>query len=110
MSTEDFYDFKSAAETFLNTTTLQISKAYHLKFDIEEPFVIRMKETHSFTENWKVVNLLKRGKTLNDISAYSLPKLNCKSKITEEKKKDLLAMIPYLRNEDHRKYYENILN
>jgi hypothetical protein len=109
MEKEDFLDFKEAANEFIITKNLKISQGHCVKIDSEDPAIVKIKETHSPLESWKPINILKRNKTINQLQNFVIPRLHCVSKISEEKKKDLLGMLPYLHNEEHKLFYQTLL-
>ncbi|KAJ8970306.1 hypothetical protein NQ314_001299 [Rhamnusium bicolor] len=110
MEIHGFWDIKSLAEEFLNTTKVNITKSVCIRIEKECPFKIKMKQTYSDVENWQIYNVLKKGKTLNDLKKAELLKLAPENKINDVKKKSLLSMIPYLKDEAHKSYYRKLLN
>lgn len=67
MEKEDFYDFKRACDTYLNTQKVNISKIQWTRIEKENPGKIRVRETLNEMEEWKVVNVLKKGITLDGL-------------------------------------------
>ncbi|KAJ8948619.1 hypothetical protein NQ314_008382 [Rhamnusium bicolor] len=110
MEIHGFWDIKSLAEEFLNTTKVNITKSVCIRIEKECPFKIKIKQTYSDVENWQIYNVLKKGKTLNDFKKAELLKLAPENKINDVKKKSLLSMIPYLKDEAHKSYYRKLLN
>lgn len=50
MEKEDFYDFRQAAKTFLNTKNLEISKVVWIKVSKDNPGVVSTKKSFSEIE------------------------------------------------------------
>lgn len=110
MSVNGFWDIKEAADTFLNTKALNISKAVLIKIDHRNPTVLHIKETFSELEAWKKINVLKKGKTTDDLKSAEIKLLPPENKITANKRKSLSSMIPYLENPEHKIFYRKLLN
>lgn len=110
MSVNGFWNIQEAADTYLNTKKLNISKAIRIKVDCNNPTILQMKETFSDIEAWKPVNILKNGKTLEDLKSAKLSLLPPENKISVNKKKSLTSMIPYLENPEHKAFYRELLN
>ncbi|KAJ8926761.1 hypothetical protein NQ314_020879 [Rhamnusium bicolor] len=72
MSVNGFWDIKEAADKFLNTKNLNISKAVRIKVDCKNPTVLLIKESFSDVEAWKQVNILKQGKTIGDLKSAKI--------------------------------------
>ncbi|KAJ8969756.1 hypothetical protein NQ314_001593 [Rhamnusium bicolor] len=87
MQKEDFLDFKEASNIYLSTQKLNISKAQWIRIDQENPGKVRIREILNDMEEWKVVNVLKRGVSLDHLKTINLPLLTTKSQISEEKNK-----------------------
>lgn len=64
-----------------------------------------MKESFSNVEVCKKITILKKEKSVNDICCAHFEAVLSEHSITEEKKKDLRAMIPYLHHEEYRAFY-----
>lgn len=109
MNPEDFFDFRAASEKVINTSKLQISKAQWINITRENPGVIKIRETLNEMEPWKTMNVMKKNVTSRTITEMSLPILNCKNSISDEKKRNLQEMIPYL-TEENKQFYENLVN
>lgn len=107
MQRNDFFDIAKEADKFLNTTKMEISKASWIRFMIEDSnkLVVKCKQTFSELETWKITPVLRKGTTFMDLVALDkLTPLTAPTKITAEKKKDLLAMLEYLDPKYHQFY------
>jgi len=82
----NFYDFKKAADMYLNTGKLQISKLSWLKITKDKPGVVQTKTTFNGLEAWSACKVFKKGVKVNTIKEMDLPYLVCKNKISVEKK------------------------
>lgn len=91
MQTEDFYDFKKAAEISLITKDLQISKLKWIivKKDLLTFGHIQTRETLNDLEAVKSTKVFKKNISQETIKNMTLPQLECKSKISTEKKRKL---------------------
>lgn len=65
-------------------------------------------KTFNDIEEWKVCNVLKKGKTLNDIRNFNIPQLECKNNISAEKLKNLEDMLDYIPLK-HLNFYEDLI-
>lgn len=108
MQPEDFIDFKAAADSTLNTTKLQISKAAWIQISAAHPGSVTIKETLNEMEPWKSVNVFKKNVKLQNIKNMSLPQLDCVNRITAEKKTNIQAIIPFMK-EKNREFYRKLL-
>lgn len=108
MCNEDFLDLKTAADKFLNTTKLNISKASWIKITKNKPTTVYIRKTFNDMEEWTEVDVLKKGKK-KDFSNISLSKLECKSTISEDKKENLKTMISFLEDENHKQFYQTLI-
>lgn len=104
----DFKDFQQMADNFLNTTKLNISKVCWIKISKENPLIVHTKQSFNDLDTWVSCNILKRGKTLNEIKTRPLSQLSCKSRISKEKAKNLEDMLEYIPLK-HLQFYENII-
>lgn len=109
MQKEDFFDFKQASNLYLSTQKLNISKAQWIRISHENPGKVLIRETFNEMEEWKAVNVLKRGVTLNTLKNVSLPLLASESHISEEKKQNLREMIDYLPDPEHKRFFQELL-
>lgn len=107
---ERFFNTQSSADTIINLKNVNISKVVHLKLDKNNPGVLFSKESFSEVAPWKKTNILKKGKRPSDLNNIELLALPNENKITENKKKHLLSMIPYLENAEHQLFYKKLLN
>jgi len=103
---DDFIDFKQAADLYINTTKLNISKCSWIK--IEKNGVVKTKTTLNELETWNTCKVLKKGITTQKIKDSILPTLPCHNSISAEKKRDLQQMLPYLK-EENRAFYEELI-
>ncbi|KAL4152779.1 hypothetical protein QTP88_000612 [Uroleucon formosanum] len=105
----NFYDFKKAADMYLNTGKLQISKCSWLKITKDKPGVVQTKTTFNELEAWSACKVIKKGVTVNTIKEMDLPSLVCENKnISVEKKKDLQQMLPFLK-EENKEFFEKLI-
>lgn len=104
----DFFDFKRAADTFINTTKVNISKMAWIKITSNKPGKIMVKKTFNELEQWTEINVFKKGVTKKKVSEAALPILLCKSHITEDKKADLKTIIEFLVKPEDKLFYESI--
>jgi hypothetical protein len=93
----NFYDFKKAANMYLNTGKLQISKCSWLKITKKKPGVVQTKATFSELESWSACKVLKKGVNVNTIKEMDLPYLVCENKISVEKKKIVSKCYHFLK-------------
>lgn len=107
MQPEDFFDFKTGSRACLNTKKLEISKVQWLCLSKDRPEKVLTKAAFSELEEFHEVNVFKKGVTMDTIvsSLKPLPPVNG---LSEDKKKDLKSMIPYLKSEN-REFFEDIL-
>lgn len=108
MDEDNFFNFKEAANQFLVTTKLNISKAQWIRVTSDRPGVVQIKQTFSEVEHWRDHYIFRKGVTAEDIATAPLPVLQCSSKLSEEKKKDLKHMIPFLPSLEHKRFYEDL--
>jgi hypothetical protein len=104
----NFYDFKKAADMYLKTEKLQISKCSWLKITKDKPGMVQTKATFSELESWSSCKVLKKGVKVNTIKEMDLPSLVCENKISVEKKKDLQQMLPFLK-EENKNFLEQLI-
>lgn len=106
MTETDFIDFQKCADTFLVTTNLHIKKCVSIQVDASQPGFVFVRETFSELEECRKVRILKKGVTINDIKNCEIFGISKHSVISEEKKKDLRAMMPYIPPVHHQFYYD----
>lgn len=109
MVENDFKDLQKFADSFINTSNLQISKASWIRITSDNPGQVKIKKTFSETEDWAVCNVLKKGKRIQDICSHQIPPLECKNRITAAKLKDLRAMQDYIPLK-HYHFYEDLID
>lgn len=88
MESSDFFDVKNIADTLLTLNKCNISKCTMLKVSQSHPSQIAIKTTYSELEVWKVMNVLKRGKSVVDIQQAELH-LKDQPRLSGEKKRPL---------------------
>ncbi len=97
MKKNDFRDFRFAAEKYLNTTKLQISRLSQIRVTKQSALtgILYTKDTFSELINWVPEKVFKKNVSADKIKAA--PLLQQKIVIDKDKRKDLLAMIDYLQ-------------
>jgi len=70
---DDLIDFKQAADLFINTTKLNISKCSWIK--IEKNGVVKTRTTFNVFETWNTCKVLKKGITTQKMKNSILPTL-----------------------------------
>lgn len=104
---DDLIDFKQAADLYINTTKLNISKCSWIK--IEKNGVVKTRTTFNELEKWNTCKVFKKGITSQKIKdSIFLPTLPCHNGLSAEKKKDLQQMLPYLKIEK-RAFFEELI-
>jgi len=76
---DDFIDFKQAADSYINTTKLNISKCSWIKIEKDAFGVVKTRTMFNELEPWNTCNVLKKGLTTNTIKDSVLPTLPCKN-------------------------------
>lgn len=104
-----FWDLKLAADEYINTTKLNISKATVITIETTNPTLVKMKTAYSDVQEGILVNVLKRGKTLAGLRQANIIKRAPESKVSENKRASLRSMIPYLQNPEHKHFYKQLL-
>lgn len=108
MTEEDFHDIGTVADNFISTTKMNISKASWIQLNSEKPTTVKIRKTFNEMEAWTSIQVLKKGKKSQNISDWqSLTPLSQSNRISNEKKKDLLAMREYL-DVEYRDFYTNL--
>src|SRR5258705_6370941 len=107
MKQEDFFDFKTAADATINAAKLQISKAQWICITRDEPGIVKVKNTLNEAEGWVATQVFKKGVTMENLPTRLRP-LNCVSRVSDAKKKDLRQMIPFLKNAN-KQFYEDLV-
>ena len=103
------WDLKRAADEYINTTKLNISKAAVIKIEVANPTLIKINTSFSDLQEGEHVNVLRKGKTLDGLKQANILKLSPESKVSENKKISLRGMIPYLQNPEHQRFYKQLL-
>lgn len=96
---DKFFNFDAASRTFINTKALGISKVTCLRITKDEPGYVSYKKSYSELEEWSKCYVFQGGVTVEDIKDMQLLKLDGNLPISEAKKKDLLSMIDFLKEE-----------
>uniref|UniRef100_A0A1B6KHW1 DUF7869 domain-containing protein n=1 Tax=Graphocephala atropunctata TaxID=36148 RepID=A0A1B6KHW1_9HEMI len=109
LSEADFFDFKKAADSFINTAKVNISKMSWIRTTSNKPGKIMVKKTFSDLEQWTEINVFKKGVTRKQVLEAPLPLLLCKSRITEDKKTDLKTMLDFLVKPEHKMFFEELI-
>ncbi|KAJ8928864.1 hypothetical protein NQ314_018511 [Rhamnusium bicolor] len=65
MQRNDFKDFQSIADEYLNTTKLQISQVVWIKIEQGQETSIKTKKTFADLEQWTTCNVLKKRKKVD---------------------------------------------
>lgn len=108
MQKEDFFDFKSAAEATVQTTSLKISKAHWVRISKDNPGKVGIRETLNDVEEWKVTNVFKKNINVHNVKTMELQTLDCTSRISEEKKANLRSTLPYIK-EENKSFFQDLL-
>lgn len=108
MCQKKFFDIQAAADKMLNLKPVNISKVVRLKIDSQQPGLLFSSESFSDVSPWKATMILKKGKTIGDIRNMEINQLPDVNKVSENKKKHLISMIPYLQNLNHKEFYANL--
>nr|CAD7579062.1 unnamed protein product [Timema californicum] len=114
MNTDDFIGFKGLAKDYLNTKDLAISKISHFHISHKNPSTVKVASVLGLEGDvmvtWKKVDVLKKNANLDNVpDIHDLPKIHFKSKISREKKNDLLGMIDYIEKEEDKDLYRALL-
>ncbi|KAG5875771.1 hypothetical protein JTB14_022480 [Gonioctena quinquepunctata] len=104
-----FWDIKGPADLLLNTKKLKISKAVIIRIEKDNPINVKTKTAFSEIQ-YTETNILKKGKTMSDLMKVELLGLPPANKISENKKKSLRSMLPYLSNPLHKDFYKELLD
>lgn len=107
MEEADFKHLHKAADTYVNTTKLNISQSSWIKITKKEPARVLMRKSFSDISPWICTNILRTGRLQADLASMDFQPLECKNRISNEKKTDLQRMVPYLPTE-HRELYLNL--
>lgn len=109
MDIEHFFDFAALADTFLNTSKLSISKASQVKVTKDDLSSVEIKVSFSDLLPWKKHPIFKKRQIPSHLpSGLLFPRLTFVKGISEEKKKDLLAMCDFLKKQEHKDFYRNL--
>ncbi|KAJ4429539.1 hypothetical protein ANN_21708 [Periplaneta americana] len=86
MEKNDFKDLHKAADNYVNTAKLNISQVSWIKIVKEHPTHVHVKTSFSDIVPWRTYNIIKKGQRPENLSTMELPPLECKSRLTVEKK------------------------
>lgn len=103
-----FFDFQTASSKCIDTSKLGISKASWLRVTKEEPGVVLHKKTFNSLLGWEKCRVLKKGVTIQNIQSAELLALVGVKQISENKKKDLHAMLEFI-DEKNKAFFTSIL-
>ncbi|KAJ8967796.1 hypothetical protein NQ317_012692 [Molorchus minor] len=109
MDSEDFFDFKSVADRTLDTSKVQISKVRWIRITTDNPGIVSTKETFNEVEVWKPIRVFKKNINVQRIKNMNLPQLNCENHLTADKKKNIEAIIPSLK-EENKRFFQTLLS
>ncbi|KAJ8875742.1 hypothetical protein PR048_023641 [Dryococelus australis] len=99
MITDDFIDFALLASQYMNTQNQGISETTHITTHCKD---------HKHP-SWIKTNRLKKHVSLDSLPVVEeLPRVNFTCSISKEKRKDFLAMLPYLKEKNHQ-FYKGLL-
>ncbi|KAF6209332.1 hypothetical protein GE061_015079 [Apolygus lucorum] len=106
-----FFDFGKLASNCLNTTKLKISTSAWLRITEEslKDGSVLMKTNFASSLNWTTVKVFKSSVTIEHFKDQTLTALGRVNHVTAEKKKDLLSMVPYLKEEKHKEFHQKLL-
>lgn len=107
MDEDDFFDFKESSTNCLNTKKLEISKVKWLKVTKADPGVVYVKKSWTDIEPWVKIKVFKKGVDEEQV-LQNLQKLKTKNRLSQEKKADIVKMIPYLK-EENKDFYGNLV-
>nr|CAD7452986.1 unnamed protein product [Timema tahoe] len=104
----------SLAKDYLNTKDLTMSKISHFRISHKNPSTVKVASVLGLEGDvmvaWKKVDVLKKNANLDNVpDIHDLPKIHFKSKISREKKNDILGMIDYIEKEEDKDFYRALL-
>ena len=105
MSGSNFLNIQSVADKIITTKQLNISKAVSISYDASDLTCVLVKDSYSEIEIGHKLKVLKKGKNIKDLRSAMFEVSSSLQSLSDEKKKDLRAMIPYLANKEHKEYY-----
>ncbi|GLV40066.1 hypothetical protein CBL_02951 [Carabus blaptoides fortunei] len=85
MAKQDFKDIQKAADAFINTSKLQITKLTCTKVTKHNPTKLKVKKSFNEFEEWEEMQVLKKGKNKNEQAAVMLNVMDTINRITKEK-------------------------
>ncbi|GBN29147.1 hypothetical protein AVEN_275059-1 [Araneus ventricosus] len=109
MENEDFFDFAAIADGYISTTKLGISKLSQIRVSRSNPNEISHKKDFSHLLPFSTHKVFKKNKIHSKVpSLLKFPRLPTKNGISVEKKKDLLNLCDYLKEQKHRDFYRDL--
>lgn len=104
-----FFNIQAAADSVLNTRSIQISKIVHMKVDSMYPGMLLCKDSFNEMLDFQKVPILKKGKTFQDLKNVTIEEIPHQNHVSANKKKHLESMINYMEKEEHREFYRKLL-
>jgi hypothetical protein len=104
MLPSNFLNIQMVADEIICAKSLNISKIVSIMYDSTDLSRVGVKESFGNVEVCKMIRILK-GNSMNDIRTAQFEAGTSEHSITEEKKWDLRAMIPYLAQEQYTAFY-----
>lgn len=108
VDTLEFMDWKSLALETLSMTKFKISQVSEIHISGQRFGYLGAKLGHAGTTPWVYTNVLKPGVTKAFFETYNVVPVNNNKDLTSEKKTDIMAMMPFLR-QTAREFYKNVL-
>lgn len=103
-----FIGFDSAVASMIGAEKLKITKYSWLRVDRDQPGIIQDKENFNDLTDFEMINVFKRGVTLEKIARMELNSLPAEVPLNDTKKKDLRSMIDFI-HPCNRDFYENMI-
>lgn len=109
MNQEDFKDLDVITnELFLPCRKFQITKFVWFKMCKDDVSSLYARESHNSLRPWKIFNLFKSRLEPTTVE-FTLPQLYTSPiPVQKEKKKDLLTMVEFFVNPEHKQFYNNL--
>lgn len=105
MMKNKFFEFQSVCDNLINTKNINVSKVSMIKYTANGR--VETKKAFSEVEDWQLVNVFKKGKSVEDLKKVELVIDNKPADIKADKKQNLLSMIPFL-DEKYKDFYLNL--
>ncbi|PSN45808.1 hypothetical protein C0J52_26872 [Blattella germanica] len=74
----------------------------------ENPALVLVKKCFTDIAPWTTCNIIKKGRRPEDVFTMELKPMECKNRLTVEKKNDLKKIIAYLSNNEHKQFYYSL--